>query len=111
MVAEALAVKEGMAIAAANGVSRMVVETDSQLVVAALKNPRQDFSYFGGIIGDILALCSVFEFCSFCWVRRSGNVVAHGLASFGFSCDVPFFSPILPDEIVTFVETDLSGSF
>lgn len=90
--------------------NNVIVEVDSQVVFWALRRPKDDMSYFGGIIVDVLALCNNFDYCSFSWVRRCANKVAHELTQFAYSCESSYCSPSIPDVILYAVEANLSAN-
>ncbi|KAL6546504.1 hypothetical protein OROMI_022225 [Orobanche minor] len=87
--AEALGVHHGLLFAQEWGFRRIIIETDSSNVFYRLRNPREEFTYLGSIISDILKLTSEFDSVSFSLVRRTANVVAHSLANFAFSLSFP----------------------
>lgn len=60
-VAEAQVVLSGVRLAPEKGVQAVVVEMDSQVTFSALYRPKEDISYFSGIIGEIFALCRNFN--------------------------------------------------
>lgn len=80
---------------------------DSQIVYFALKNPRTDLSYLGGIVDDILRCCSEFECVNFSWVRRSANKAAHFMANYAFNCPSFLLSGSIPEAAVDIVDADL----
>lgn len=111
-VAEAWAVRQGLLEAQNRDVQRIVVETDSLILVQALKKKMNSnlLSYFGRLVQDIFLIAESFASISFVWVRRSGNVVAHRLAYFGLTSETPFFSLVIPEIIADSVDADLRHS-
>lgn len=99
-IVEALAVKRGLELAIQHGITDLVDEMDSQIVFHALCRPKEDWSYFGNIVDDILQLAVRINRVHYSWVRRPANSVDHCLAQFAFHCDVPFYSDVIPDVIV-----------
>lgn len=105
---EALAVLHGLKIACDNGVREMIVETDAQLVVRALQEPpTMQLTYFSVLIHEIVCSGS-FDSISFVWTRRTGNLLAHRLALFGFACEMPLFSTAIPPSLKDTVLADLA---
>lgn len=105
--AEAMAVKRGLRLAKEQGWDGLIVETDAQMVVKAVRAPDVSLSYFGNLISDIVCFSGSFNSVSFVWTRRTGNVLAHRLALFGLSCSRPFFSFVIPATLEEFVMADL----
>lgn len=67
-VAEIQAVEAGVDASVQAGVSRIIIKMDSQVAFSALCKPKEDISYFGGIVDNVLKLCKSFESYSFNWV-------------------------------------------
>lgn len=103
-VAEAVAVRRGLEVARQQQVDNFCVESDSQTVVATINRHIADRSYLGCVVQDIWDLRRGFNNVTFNWLRRSGNYLAHNLASFGCNCSANFFSTHLPDGIAIDVE-------
>ncbi|KAL8502481.1 hypothetical protein ACS0TY_021576 [Phlomoides rotata] len=102
-LAEAVAILRAFEIASSKGVRKAIFETDAQVVYFALSRPQLNFSYFGSIVADILGLKGGLNDISFSWVRRSGNTVAHKLASLAFSRVVPVLSDSIPSELNEYI--------
>ncbi|KAL8491609.1 hypothetical protein ACS0TY_023270 [Phlomoides rotata] len=109
-ISEAMAIREGMTHARRKGIQNLIVESDSQVVINAILKPLPDLSYLGGVVREILEMQHLFSDIRFSWTRRPGNLVAHKLALFGFSCLLPFFSTCLSGSIVYDVETDAEAN-
>ena len=58
------------------------MEGDAKIVIDAVNSRRQDDSSKGHLIADILLAVSSFPSWEMIYVRREGNKVAHGLATF-----------------------------
>ncbi|XP_074271816.1 uncharacterized protein LOC141595750 [Silene latifolia] len=78
--AEAMAVFDGLEEAARNGVTKVEVESDSLIVVEALRSRKQGRSVFFNIIEDIVVLVSHFQSVRWSHTSRLNNCVAHALA-------------------------------
>ena len=81
-IAEAKAVYHGLRLAKEMDFAKVIVESDSLVVIQALRNKSGGSSDFGLIVDDILAFCCSFELVCWSFVKRSGNTVAHILAHF-----------------------------
>ncbi|KAL8551274.1 hypothetical protein ACS0TY_000378 [Phlomoides rotata] len=109
-VAEALAVEKGLEFMVSNSLARIVVESDSQTVVNALREPGVYLSYIGKIIRNIEMKAKDVEDITFTWTRRTTNIVAHKLAMFAYSCNTPYFSTHVPISIESDVDADVLES-
>ncbi|KAL8485187.1 hypothetical protein ACS0TY_027478 [Phlomoides rotata] len=105
-MAEATAIYRGLFLAQEHGVSDLQVESDSQILINAITKGRLDLSYFGRLVRLIVELSISFERISFSWTRRMGNLVAHRLASYGFSCSIDFFHSSVLETLVPVVNAD-----
>ncbi|XP_058216716.1 uncharacterized protein LOC131327582 [Rhododendron vialii] len=85
LVAEALAIRQGVHLGFQLGLGSIFVESDAQLLVKMLNGQITTNQEVEMIIHDIQALSKNFQCCSFSFVRRTGNSVAHVLASKGLS--------------------------
>ncbi|KAL5780466.1 hypothetical protein ACOSQ2_011203 [Xanthoceras sorbifolium] len=84
-IGEALAILLGLRLAIDMGLSTVCVESDAASVVKQLSSRVTSCSDIGLILDDILSLVVNFADLSFSSVRRSANIVAHGLAKFALS--------------------------
>ena len=62
------------------GISRVVFEGDSAVVINALLHGAGAFASFDNILDDIRMLSAVFHFVDFVFVNRHCNSVADALA-------------------------------
>ena len=78
-ISEAIAVLEGVLLAAKMEVSHAIIESDALSIIPAIND-----GIFGGELGHIVQniweVSSVFSWCSFHHLKREGNRVAHELA-------------------------------
>ncbi|KAJ1394179.1 Ribonuclease H-like superfamily [Sesbania bispinosa] len=88
VVAEALAVREGMILANNLGFQRILLESDCLHVVSSCRNDLE-IGEVKGIVEDILAYRDRFSSCGFLWTHRSGNQLAHELAKAAASDSLP----------------------
>ncbi|KAK0602227.1 hypothetical protein LWI29_031518 [Acer saccharum] len=88
LVAEAMAVRRGIHLAASEGIGVFHIETNS-LQVAELVCKRVVSSVdVGPIISDILTSLKAFPGCSISHISRHGNFAAHSLAKEALSVNV-----------------------
>lgn len=77
LTAEALAVKEGLELAAEIGCERVVLEVDCKNLKTLLDDPSGVRSSIGGLCFDITELGKNFNDFIISWVGREANSVAH----------------------------------
>jgi ribonuclease HI len=76
LAAEALAAYDSLQIAALQGFARIVLESDSEVLVAALNSSSLDRSAVAGICHDIRELSRSFSDFKVYFVRREANALA-----------------------------------
>ncbi|KAL0327083.1 UNVERIFIED_CONTAM: hypothetical protein Sangu_1786300 [Sesamum angustifolium] len=79
-IAEALAAREAIQLAARRGWKSIIIEGDCAVLISKLRAVDQDLSYIGTVIFDILSFVNLFTSCQFAYVKRAFNSVAHCLA-------------------------------
>ncbi|XP_048502868.1 uncharacterized protein LOC125498659 [Beta vulgaris subsp. vulgaris] len=79
-VAKAKAIHMAMCWPRKQGLSKVIIESDSQVIISRLSKAAIYYSDLDAILGDIIFLCSDFLFVEFSHVERDGNYVAHHLA-------------------------------
>ncbi|KAK2650531.1 hypothetical protein Ddye_018020 [Dipteronia dyeriana] len=85
LIAEALAVKNGILLALGSGLVPFQIETDSLQLVNILQLGKAPSNDVGNIICKILGLLESIHGWSICHVSRRGNIAAHSLAKLGRS--------------------------
>jgi ribonuclease HI len=97
LVAEATAILWAVQIAKVENWDAVCFESDSKLVVECLQS-LVSFWSIAGICENVKYLAADFRYCSFCWVKREINMVAHTLAKLGPKFNLPavFFPKNLP---------------
>jgi ribonuclease HI len=92
--AEALACKRALQLAKELGCQRLVLETDNANVAAKLNEETRDLSALGPIIEEVKTMLWDIMFYEVKAVRRTGNLVAHKLATEGYmdKCTQTWFS-------------------
>ena len=76
----ALACRQAMQLAKEIGISKVVFEGDSIIIVQALKHGQADQSVYGHILDDVTRQTSQFLLCDFSHVPLTCNKVADFLA-------------------------------
>lgn len=97
--------REGLRPAVETGLDRLVVESDSQVLIRYLNDDILLLSCLGSIVSDIIYYSLQFREISFNFIPRALNHVAHRLAQFGLSslisCKwVNFTSDIISDVLL-----------
>ena len=77
---EALACLKAVQFALERGITRVVFEGDSAIVINTLLHDAGAFASFGNILDDIRMLSAIFQFVDFVFVNRCCNLVADALA-------------------------------
>jgi ribonuclease HI len=81
-VAEAMGAWHAFSLCRALGLSKVVFEGDSSIVVAALNNENPTCSSYGHIVVDTRSLFQSFHAVEIRHVQRVANTAAHVLAKF-----------------------------
>lgn len=89
--AEALALKDGLVLAATRGYQNVMFESDSLQVISALKDSATNMSSIGHIIEDSNDMLRKITEACYTHVCRQANGVAHRLAPFALGAVSPFF--------------------
>nr|XP_023922898.1 uncharacterized protein LOC112034311 [Quercus suber] len=77
---EALAAMRAVEFALELGMTKVIMEGDSEVICKELQDPSTSLALHGHILQDIKCLSNAFQCISFSHVRRQGNNVAHTLA-------------------------------
>ena len=77
---EALAARRGLELAIEMGFRNIVLESDSQILIIALREGSYSLSSFGHIVQDIKFIASYLSSTNYTHVRRQCNALAHSLA-------------------------------
>lgn len=81
--AEAYAILAAMHLALTSDLKHMIFESDCEAVIRKLNRGIEkdiDISYLGSVLEEIWKISEKFDMCSFRFIPRSGNRVAHCLA-------------------------------
>ena len=77
---EALATRRGMELAVETGFRNIVLESDSQILITALREDFDSLASFGHLVKDIQFIASYLSSINYTHVRRQCNGLAHSLA-------------------------------
>ncbi|XP_012851712.1 PREDICTED: uncharacterized protein LOC105971405 [Erythranthe guttata] len=91
---EALAALKTISMAKSMGLTNIILEGDCLQVINALNSREWEFSSFGAFVEECLNIGESFDSCSFNFVKRQGNLLAHCIAQ--ISCTVSMESIDLP---------------
>lgn len=86
---EARVVLEGIKLVTEMGIDRVVVESDSQLLMQYLSSSTPPISNIGSVLSDIKKISLQFRAILYSFVSKETNKVAHRLAKFGVSLNSP----------------------
>ena len=76
---EALAARRGLELAAETGFKNIVLESDSQILITALRDGSYSLSSFSHLVKDINFIASYLSSINYTHVRRQCNASAHSL--------------------------------
>ena len=77
---EALAARRGMELAVETGFRNIVLESDSQILITALREDFYSLASFGHLVKDIQFTATYLSSINYTHVRRQCNGLAHSLA-------------------------------
>ncbi|XP_075649932.1 uncharacterized protein LOC142620454 [Castanea sativa] len=104
---EALACRRAMEFAKEVATLDFIFEGDAEVLIKAICKEDVSNPKCGHVIEDILVLAREFHFCSFSYVERSGNQVAHHLARCSKSgCELQVWFDTVLEEIAPLVVHD-----
>jgi ribonuclease HI len=110
--AETLACIKGLEQASVLGLEHIILETDAEVVVNAVKNQLFDRSPLGMMFREIRArILYDFNECTSSHCPRACNEVAHTLAVMGLNCKSGpmMWEDHLPESVNLIMSSDLSG--
>ena len=112
--AESIACMKGLEIAAFLGMQNVLIETDAEILKAALTSQEYDLSALGVLFREIKCrMFSEFVNCNVSKCHRSCNLVADCLAAHGANSgdvDSSLWLDHAPDFIYNLVSADLAGA-
>ncbi|KAJ1420322.1 Ribonuclease H-like superfamily [Sesbania bispinosa] len=110
LIAEALAVREGVLLASATPWPKILIESDNQQVIEAIRGGTQQWA-INQIVRDTITSSRFLPFCGFLWTNREGNNLAHVLAQLTMASGSPFrLVSSLPPAVLEIAASDASQS-
>ncbi|XP_012830540.1 PREDICTED: uncharacterized protein LOC105951636 [Erythranthe guttata] len=82
---EAMAALKALTMARDKGWLDVIIEGDCLQVITALQKGERDLSSFGTLVEDCLWLAQNLSSCSFSFVKRMGNKLAHAIAHLSYT--------------------------
>ena len=107
---EALAVRRGLELAVEMGFRNIVLESDSQILITALREGSYSLSSFDHIVQDIKFIASYLSSINYTHVRRQCNALAHSLprrAKLVSQCQI--WMENVPPDSSSVLQADLFG--
>ena len=106
---EALVANKALEFAQEMGLSDVVLEGDSSLVMAALSSKDPGLAPYGLLLQDTLSLSSAFSKLSYSHTKREGNTVAHNLAQLAVNLpNCVIWMEDVPSNVLSFYQADLA---
>jgi ribonuclease HI len=100
VVAEAKAILWAVQIAKSENFQSVIIEGDAKVCFDAINGDLEKCNWTIAFqCNDMVVLSKKFESCTFCWIKRDANFVAHSLAKFAscnkliFSCNISSLPP------------------
>ncbi|XP_043720789.1 uncharacterized protein LOC122668266 [Telopea speciosissima] len=106
-LAEALAIRSGLLLAARGGFRKVLVESDCYSLIKQLSSSEPELA-IESIHHDIVLLQKSFDDYSFSFVPRSANTVADSLARSALSIESPIVWPLTSPWILHLCENEVS---
>ncbi|XP_030923046.1 uncharacterized protein LOC115949925 [Quercus lobata] len=107
---EALAARRAMEFALDLGITRVIMERDSEVICKELKDPNPSLALHGHILQDIKFLSSTFQFIGSSHARCQGNNVAHAFARRAVrEANLTVWMKDVPPDIHHIVQADLAN--
>ncbi|XP_048634185.1 uncharacterized protein LOC125608233 [Brassica napus] len=88
LMAEGLAMLEAVKLGAKEELRKICFESDSSQLISAI-NSGTCCPELYGVVADILAFSTIFEFVTFAWIARERNIQADRLAKAALNVSVP----------------------
>jgi ribonuclease HI len=104
---EAMALKEAMEAVMYRGLSHVIFESDSKLVVDAISSRQAGISEFSMLISNIQSMLRMNNYFEVKFVKRQANKVAHSLARAAFSMSRRRIFDSVPRCIVTYLNSEI----
>ena len=110
-VEEALAIRQALNIAKQKGWRKVLIQSDCKGIIDKINARKAADPHIGVILFDILKLRQVFTECSFSFIKREGNFVAHHLAKFAINLMNDFeWQDSFPEWLTSLARNDVGAS-
>ena len=107
---EALAAYKAIVFAKELGLSKVVLEGDSSIVMSALNSSNPGLAPFGLLVQDTLNVAIGFSKLSYSHTKREGNSVAYNLAQLAVNIsNCLIWMEDVPSDVLSFCHVDLAG--
>lgn len=107
--AEMSAIRNGLFLAGNIGCNKVIIESDSMLVVEAIMHSNDYLGPGAAVLPECILLAADFENISYYYCRREANQVADFLAKHSFSSSLSdFWDCNIPDFILYQIVNDMS---
>ena len=107
---EALAAYKAIVFAKELGLSKVVLEGDSSIVMSVLNSSNPGLAPFGLLVQDTLNVAIGFSKLSYSHTKRESNSVAYNLAQ--LAVNIPncvIWMEDVPSDVLSFCHVDLTG--
>ncbi|XP_027064446.1 uncharacterized protein LOC113760174 [Coffea eugenioides] len=110
-VEEAQDIRQALNIAKQKGWRKVLIQSDCKGIIDKINARKAEDPHIGVILFDILKLRQVFTECSFSFIKREGNFVAHHLAKFAINLMNDFeWQEFFPDWLTSLARNDVGAS-
>ena len=100
-IAETMSCREELSWLKSLGLNRVILESDTQLIIQSILGSKVDSSYFGSLVDDCRSLAKDLGECLFVFVKKSTNQIAHVLARVvGFESDQGVWTSVPPSFLI-----------
>ena len=107
---EALAARKAVEFALELGLTKVIMEGDSEVICRELQDPSSSLALHGHILQDVKCLSSALQFVRYFYVYRQGNNVAHALAKRALrEPNLTVWMEDVPPDIHHIVQADLAN--
>ena len=106
-IAEAISCRKALSWLKSLDLNRVILESDAQLVIQSILGSKMDGSYFDSLVDDYKSFAKDLGKCSFVFVKKSTNQVAHVLARAAISeSNQKVWTFVLPSFLINVLALD-----
>ncbi|XP_057419169.1 uncharacterized protein LOC130713418 [Lotus japonicus] len=110
ILAETLCLRWALRKALVFGFTRVVFESDCQVLVKAWHGREKEISYFASVLADCRIIALSFESFNFSFIRRTGNQAADFVAKLAYDFPNVDWVENAPPGLVSFLHADALSS-